>query len=152
VADFAKLREGLTRADMKGPVLFGGEEPAWPALFTEADAGGGVYAVTTFAADGLTQQGQQFVKKYQERFKEAPDLYAASAYDGARLLFEAMRRVRSSKPDEVRRAIPELDNFESLTGPLTIDKEGHGARRPVFVVQRHEGGAKVVRRYDANGR
>ncbi len=150
VADFVKLREGLAKAEVKGPMLFGGEESAWPALLAEADAGRGVYAVTTFAADGLTRHGQEFAKKYRERFQEAPDLPAAAAYDGARLLFEAMRRAKSSEPEPVRKAILELANFDSLTGPLTIDREDHGARRPVFVVQQQEGQPKLVKRYDAN--
>ena len=77
-----KLREGLTKSEVKGPILFGGEELDWPALAAEPDAGRDVYAVTTFAIDGLAPRGQEFAKKYQERFKEPPDLYAASAYDG----------------------------------------------------------------------
>ncbi len=150
VADFVKLREGLTKAEIKTPILFGGEESAWPALLAEADAGRGVYAVTTFAADGLTAHGQEFARKYRERFKEAPDLYAAAAYDGARLLFEAMRRANSTDSEPVRKAILELPNFDSLTGPLTIDREDHGARRPLFVVQQQEGQAKLVKRYETN--
>jgi branched-chain amino acid transport system substrate-binding protein len=106
--------------------------------------------VTTFAEDGLTPHGQDFARRYQERFKEAPDLHAASAYDGARLLFEAMRRAKGTKPERLRETLLGLDNFDSLTGPLAIDKDDHGARRPVFVVQRQEGAQKVVKRYDAD--
>jgi branched-chain amino acid transport system substrate-binding protein len=149
-ADFARLRDKLTWADVKGPVLFGGEESAWPAVVADPDASRGVYALTTFAAEGLTPRGEEFAKKYQERFQEAPDLRAASAYDGARLLFEALRRAGSSKPEAVVKALGGPDSFESVTGPLTIDKDDHGARRPVFVVQRQEGQTKVVKRYDAN--
>jgi branched-chain amino acid transport system substrate-binding protein len=149
-ADFVKLREELAKAGVKGPVLFGGEESAWPALLADPEAGRDAYALTTFAADGLTPRGQEFAKQYQERFKEPPDLYAASAYDGARLLFEAMRRAKSSEPERVRKALADLGNFDSLTGPLTIDSDDHSARRPVFVVRRQEGQVKVVKRYDAS--
>jgi branched-chain amino acid transport system substrate-binding protein len=149
-ADFLKLTEGLAKAEVKGPVLFGGEELAWPALLAEFDTTRSLYAVTTFATDGLTSRGQEFVKRYQDRFKEAPDVHAASAYDGARLLFEAMRRARAIEAKPVRDAIGGVENFESLTGPLTIDKEDHGARRAVFVVQRQDGQTKLVRRYDAD--
>jgi branched-chain amino acid transport system substrate-binding protein len=150
VADFVRLREGLAKEDVKGPLLFGGEETAWPALAAEPDAGRDVYAVTTFAADGLTPRGEEFAKKYRDRFNEAPDLYAASAYDGARLLFEAMRRTRPLKAEGIGQALAAPDPFDSLTGPLTIDKEDHGARRPSFVVRRQDGQVKVVKRYDAN--
>jgi branched-chain amino acid transport system substrate-binding protein len=149
VGDFVKLREGLAKAEVKAPVLFGGEETAWPALLAESDAGREVYAVTTFAADGLTPRGKEFAQKYRERFKEEPDLHAADAYDGARLLFEAMRRAKSSEAERVRPALADPVTFDSLTGPLTIDKEDHGARRPVFVVRQQEGQAKLVKRYDA---
>jgi branched-chain amino acid transport system substrate-binding protein len=148
VADFVKLREGLDMAEVKGPVLFGGEELLWPALADDPDAGRDVYALTTFAPEGLTPRGQEWAKKYQERFQEAPDVRAASAYDGARLLFEAMRRARSSKPDAALKALPGLENFDSLTGPLSLDRDDHGARRPVFVVRRHEGRTQMVKRYD----
>jgi branched-chain amino acid transport system substrate-binding protein len=150
VGDFVKLREGLTKAEVTGPVLFGGEETAWPALLAEAGAGRDVYAVTTFAADGLSPRGQEFAKKYRERFKEEPDLYAADAYDGARLLFEAMRRAKSVEAERLRPALADGGSFDSVTGPLTIDREDHGARRPVFVVQQREGLAKLVKRYDAS--
>jgi branched-chain amino acid transport system substrate-binding protein len=150
VADFVKLREGLTAAGIQVPLLFGGEEGAWPALVADPAAGEGVYAVTTFAADGLTPQGQEVARRYQERFKEPLDLYAASAYDGARLLFEAMRRAKSSKPERVRDTLAGLDNFDSLTGSLTMDRDDHSARRPAFVVQRQAGQTKLVTRHDAD--
>jgi branched-chain amino acid transport system substrate-binding protein len=149
LGDFVKLCEGLAKAEVKGPVLFGGEETAWPALLAESDAGRDVYALTTFAADGLTQRGQEFAKKYRERFKEEPDVYAADAYDGARLLFEAMRRAKSVETDRLRPALADVGTFDSVTGPLTIDKEDHGARRPLFVAQQREGQPKLVKRYDA---
>jgi branched-chain amino acid transport system substrate-binding protein len=149
-SDFVNLREGLAKANVKGPILFGGEEAAWSALAAETDAGRGVYAVTTFAIDDLTPRGQEFAKKYTDRFKEAPDQHATSAYDGARLLFEAMRQVRPFKAEGVGKSLLGLANFESVTGPLTIDKDDHDARRPAFVVQRQEGQTKLVKRYDAN--
>ncbi len=150
VGDFVKLREGLTKAEVKGPVLFGGEMTAWTALLAEADASRDVYALTTFPTWLRPAALSEFAKKYKERFNEEPDQYAADAYDGARLLFAAMRRAQSSEPEKVRSALAELGTFDSLTDPLTIDKEDHGARRPVFVVQQQEGKAKLVKRYDAN--
>jgi branched-chain amino acid transport system substrate-binding protein len=149
VADFVKLRDGLAGAGLTVPLLFGGEDLTWPALVAEPAAGDGVYATTMFAADGLTPQGKELARRYQERFKEPLDLYAATAYDGARVLFEAMRRARSCKPELVREALGGLDNFESLTGPLTIDRGDHTARRPAFVVQQQQGQTKLVQRYDA---
>jgi len=148
-SDFIKLRDSLARAEVRCPVLFGGEESAWPTILAEPDAGNGAYAVTTFAADGLTPRGQEFARKYQERFHEVLDMHAASAYDGARLLFETMRRAGSSKLEDVRKALPDLGNFETLTGPLTLDRDDHGARRPLFVVQGQAGQSKVVKRFDA---
>ncbi len=147
--DFARLRDGLDRAEVKAALLFAGEASAWPTLLAQPDAGKNVYAVTTFVADGLTPRGQEFGRKYQERFHEAPDLYAASAYDDARLLFEAMRRAGSSKPEDVRKAILDLGSFDTVTGPLTLDRDDHGGRRPLFIVQGQAGQAKLVKRFDA---
>jgi len=48
----------------------------------------------------------------------------------------------------VRDELLKLKNFDSLTGPLSFDKDHH-TRRPVFIVHRDEKGQQVLaRRYD----
>jgi branched-chain amino acid transport system substrate-binding protein len=149
-ADLGKVLGQLPADASRLPVLYGGGEADGAALLADGGAGHDVYAVTSFVTGEKAPRAQEFARKYQERFGEGPDLHAAAAYDGARLLFEAMRRAKSSKGEPVREALAGLENFESLTGPLSIDKETHEARRPAFVVTGEGGRTKVVERYDAS--
>jgi branched-chain amino acid transport system substrate-binding protein len=41
----------------------------------------GLYMLTPFSADATDEKTQNFVKKYQEKFGEVPNQFAADAYD-----------------------------------------------------------------------
>jgi branched-chain amino acid transport system substrate-binding protein len=146
--EFPRLRGRKEIEEAKIPVLFGGEEEAWATLNADGNAGRDVYAMSTFVADE-TPRVQEFIRKYQARFNEAPDLSAAAAYDGARLLFEALRR-KSGKVERPRDLFAGLEGLETLSGSLTFDRDDHCARRPVFVVQKKEGTLRLVKRFEAN--
>jgi branched-chain amino acid transport system substrate-binding protein len=146
--DFARLRSAKEAEEGKIPILFGGEEEAWATLNADGNAGRDVYAVSTFVTEE-SPRVQDFIRKYQARFNEAPDLSAAAAYDGARLLFEALRR-KSGKVDRPRDLFAGLEGFDTLSGPLSLDRDDHCARRPVFVVQKKEGTLRLVKRFEAN--
>jgi branched-chain amino acid transport system substrate-binding protein len=146
--DVVRLRSAKEAEESKIPILFGGEEEAWAMLNADGNASRDVYAVSTFVADD-SPRVQEFIRKYQAKFNEPPDQSAASAYDGARLLFEALRR-KSGKVERARDLFAGLEGFESLSGSLTLDREDHSARRPVFVVQKKEGTLRLVKRFEAN--
>jgi branched-chain amino acid transport system substrate-binding protein len=147
--DFARLRSAKDAEESKIPILFGGEEEAWAMLNADGNASRDVYAVSTFFVADDSPRVQEFIRKYQAKFNEPPDLSAASAYDGARLLFEALRR-KSGKIERARDLFAGLEGFEMLSGSLTLDREDHCARRPVFVVQKKEGTLRLVKRFEAN--
>jgi branched-chain amino acid transport system substrate-binding protein len=140
VEDLPKLR-GARGLAPEVPVFFGGEE------LRSAVGEGAIYQATAFFSDGSTPRAQEFVKKYEGRFKQAPAVDAALAYDAARVLFEGMRRAKSAQGSKVQEELCKLKSFESLTGPLSIDKD-HNTRRPVFIVLRSKDGVKLQKRYE----
>jgi branched-chain amino acid transport system substrate-binding protein len=146
-ADLAKLRPLLHDAAPQAPLLFGAEEGSLPALAADRTTPGTAYLASAFAAEGLTAKGQEVAKQYRERFGQDLDVHAALSHDGARVLFEAMRRAKSTSSLLVRKELLAMDGFESLTGPLSFAKE-HSARRPVFVLSLEEGRPQLVKRYD----
>jgi branched-chain amino acid transport system substrate-binding protein len=146
-ADLAKLWPLLHAAAPAAPLLFGGEEGA--ASVVAADpANGTVYVASAFAGEGLTPAGQELGKRYRERFGQDLDARGALAYDGLRLLADAVRRARTTLPETVQKELLGTDDFASLTGPLSFNKD-HCARRPVFVVRYEEGKPKMVQRAEA---
>jgi branched-chain amino acid transport system substrate-binding protein len=151
---FLALRAELLKAglDKKTPLLFGGDEEQLTTLLAKGPDLDGTFATTAFALDGGTPRAEEiakglpraqaFVTAYRAKFGEAPDANAALAYDAARLLFEAMRRAKSSEGDKVQEQLATLaPDFEGLTGPLS--------RRPTFVVQIKGGRAEVRELYES---
>jgi branched-chain amino acid transport system substrate-binding protein len=150
-ADLVKLRPQLREAAPQAPLLFGTEEGSLPALAEDRSTPGTAYLASAYAAEGLTAKGQEVARQYRERFGQDLDVHAALAYDDARVLFEAMRRAKSTSTVLVRKELLGLEGFESLTGPLSFAKE-HSARRPVFVLRLEEGRPRLAKRYDPEGK
>jgi branched-chain amino acid transport system substrate-binding protein len=135
-ADFLKARARLESAQPRPALLYGGPDVGAGPL---AGGRGDVYTATVFTPDGLTDRGKEVAGKYQDRFREAPDLLAAEGYEAARVLFDAMARAKAVAADKVRERLAG-EEFDGLTGPLRF-KDGR-ARRRVFVVALHDGEAK----------
>jgi branched-chain amino acid transport system substrate-binding protein len=147
VHDLPQLRAEQEKTGLAVPLIFGGEDGALPALLADRPTGDLVYLATSYLASDAAARNELFVKKYEEQFHEPPDVHAALAYDGACILFEALRAANTTNAPKVREALPELKDFESVTGPLSFAKDHH-ARRPLFVVQVKDGQAALSKRYE----
>lgn len=147
--DFSKLRAALHKSGLAAtvPVLFGGDECAPAALLAGRDNGNGVYRATAFVAEDEQPRVKEFVKTYADRFGKAPDVNAALAYDGFRVLFEALHRAQTCAGPKVREELTRIENFESLTGPLSLASD-HSARRTGFIVRLDNGRVKIAKRYE----
>jgi branched-chain amino acid transport system substrate-binding protein len=150
VVDLERLRGKLHEAGLKLPILVGTDKEAWSELLTNHDAGNGVYVATPFVAGEGPAATLEFVKKYQGRFHELPDVHAALAYDGVRVLFETMRRAESTASAKLLEKLAEASGpaFDALCGPLTFSKN-HVARRPLYVVQLEDGQLTKPKLYPA---
>jgi branched-chain amino acid transport system substrate-binding protein len=148
VADLVTLKAKLDAAGLKIPILVGGSGEHLAALSLDRNAGDAVYVTTYFVLGEGSSQSQEFVKKYQERFHENPDGHAALAYDGIRVLFEAMRRAKSFQPAKLLEELGKADAtiFDTLSGPLAFNKT-HAARRPLYVGQLENGQVRRPKLY-----
>jgi branched-chain amino acid transport system substrate-binding protein len=81
----------------------------------------------------------KFVRDYTSRFLTGPDAGAATAYDAARLLFDAIRRAQSTESLLIRNALASTVNFPGVTGRITIDKD-RNAVVPVYILRIEKGG------------
>jgi len=145
--DLPRFRAELRKALPSVEVFFGGEESSIAALLGDRDGGDGVFVASAYISTDETPANQAFVRKYQEQFHELPDVNAALAYDGTRLLTEALRQGGAPNADKLRQAFTKLESFESVTGSITFAKDRH-ANRPLFVVQIKNGQAVLKKRYN----
>ena len=75
-----------------------------------------------------------FIKNYQTRFGSVPNALAASGYDAARILFEAIKSVNSVEGAKIRDALAQTKNFQGVTGVITIN-ENRDATKSAVVLQ-----------------
>jgi branched-chain amino acid transport system substrate-binding protein len=143
VSDFRALGSRLAAALPKVPLLHGGEDSGAVPFQAGLEARPDVYLATAYSPDHLTELGRAFARSYEERFHEPPDLYAAQAYDAARLLFDTMQRTGNTNKDALVKEVARLELFDSVTGP--VHWKDHQPSRRVFLIALKNNQAKVVR-------
>lgn len=140
--DFFQAREELRRADIKVPLLYGGEDLGVDAL-TSARGDTSIYLATVYRADSLSDKGKEFARRYETLAREPPDFHAAMAHDATRLVFDQMLQANSTSILRLRDSLTKVEKFESVTGPLSFkDKR---CQRRLFVVQIGTDGQRLIR-------
>jgi branched-chain amino acid transport system substrate-binding protein len=147
--DFPRVREQLQAAGVKAMLLYGGED-ASADDFRELREGTDVFLATVYATEGLTARGKDFAKHYEERFRVAPNLVAAQAYDAARLLFAAMHKAQEESRARIREELAREEPFDSVTGP--VHGKDREPRRRLFVVRLTDRAPKVVKTVEPEGK
>jgi branched-chain amino acid transport system substrate-binding protein len=95
----------------------GADSPSFPQLAGK-DAEG-VYLITDFSREDPRPTVQNFIKNYNAKFGRTPDFPAASGYDGARVIVDAMKR-GGTTPDQLKAALGQTKNFDGVTGQITF--------------------------------
>lgn len=98
----------------------------------------GVYFANHFFAGSQDPLVTKFVADYRVRHGVEPDSAAATAYDAARLLFDAFRRAKSNDKAAVRNALAETKDFAGVTGKITLDAN-RNAQVPVYMLRIEQG-------------
>ena len=94
----------------------------------------GVYFANHFWVGSNEPRVQKFVEDYRTKYGVPPDAGAATAYDAARLLFDAFKRARSTDKSAVRNALANTKDFPGVTGKITIDAN-RNAQVPVYMLR-----------------
>jgi branched-chain amino acid transport system substrate-binding protein len=124
--------------------LFGGDGWESPKLIEIGGAAAeGTYYSTHYSPEDKSDVVQNFVKKFQERYKETPDAMAALGYDSAMVLVDAIKRAGTTDGPKVRDALAATKDFHGVTGQTKIDAE-RNASKPAVVVTVKDGKFKYV--------
>jgi len=108
--------------------LVGGDGWDSPRLYEiGGDALVGDYFSSHFSADDPDPLVRRFVDDYRRFFNAPPDAFAATAYDGARILLDACARAPALERAAVRDALAATRDFPGVTGLVTFN----GARDAV---------------------
>jgi branched-chain amino acid transport system substrate-binding protein len=123
--------------------LVGGD--GWDAedLKNAGSALDGCYFCNHYSHEEQRPEVQDFVKKYQAELGRVPDGMAATGYDSAKLLINAMRRARSLSGKDLAAAIAATKDFPGVTGIITMDEQ-RNARKPAVILRLQSGRPSYV--------
>jgi len=102
---------------------------------------GGIFT-NHYSKDDSSEIVQSFVKKYTEKYGAAPDALAALAYDGANILYDAIKRAGSTKPEAIRDALKATD-LACVGGQIKFDEYRNPVKSAVIIEMK--GGEQVYR-------
>lgn len=97
------------------------------------DAVNGCYFSDHMSIDDPGPATQAFVKAYEAKYNHKPDALAALGYDAANLMFDAMKRAKSTEPKAVRDQLAATKDFPGVTGKITIDSD-RNAQKPAVII------------------
>lgn len=138
--------------DAKAQLVFAGADGAHRLFELDGDKTE-VMLATAFFADPASEKITTFMKAYHDAFgkdqEKDADVNAALAYDGLRILIEAMKQTPSDlKAEKLRDELLKTKDFPGLTGPLTINADRQ-VQRPLFVVRWQNGVLTKVKMFPA---
>jgi len=87
---------------------------------------------------------QKFVNDYKARFGALPDALAATAYDAAKIMFDAIKRANSLEGAAIRDALAATKEFPGVTGTVTFNKD-RDAVKPIVMIEIKDGGTYAVK-------
>jgi branched-chain amino acid transport system substrate-binding protein len=125
------------------PIL-GGDGWDSPSLYQIGGAAlTGCYFSNHYSPDDADPLVQKFVTDYKARYGTVPDALAATAYDAARIMFDAIKRANSLDGTAIRNALAATKEFPGVTGKVTFN-ENRDAVKPIVMIKIEEGGKFVV--------
>lgn len=87
---------------------------------------------------------QKFVSDYKALYGATPDALAATAYDAANIMFDAIKRANSLDGKAIRDALAATNGFPGVTGAVTFN-ENRDAVKPIVMIEIKPGGTYAVK-------
>src|SRR5258706_12159366 len=85
----------------------------------------------------------KFVGDYKALYGAIPDALAATAYDAARIMFDAIKRANSLDGKAIRDALAATKDFPGVTGKVTFNAD-RDAVKPIVMIEIKDGGTYAV--------
>ena len=89
----------------------------------------GLIAESPFIIEESDPKAMEFAREFEKRAGFKPNIQAASAYDTALLVADAIGRAEEVSRSAVRDALAATDNFMGITGPITFTEDGDVHRK-----------------------
>jgi branched-chain amino acid transport system substrate-binding protein len=95
------------------------------AMKLAGDALFGTYSIADYAIDS-SPETKTYSEKYKAKYKLEADLYSAWAYDAVKLLALAITNSKSTKPEDIKKALHAIQGYKGVEGTYNFDQNGDG--------------------------
>lgn len=99
-----------------------GEDAVEDAVFTAG-----------FFPDDPSENAQNFVKAYMEKFNEEPDMFAAQAYDAAMILLNALKNTGGQGGEALQQEMIKTKDFPGITGATSFTEVGDAIKDVIIL-------------------
>ncbi|SAL78988.1 ABC transporter substrate-binding protein [Caballeronia telluris] len=147
VAIFAKQ---LRQLGVKATIIGSPSVSTDTAMKLAGNALHGSYSIADFSP-GASPEAQAYADKYKAAYKVDPDFYSAWAYDSMKLLALAIGNAKSTKPDDISKALHAIKDYKGVEGTYTFDSNGDGLHG-YNVVRNDDGKTVFVKHIDFAGK
>ena len=93
------------------------------------DAAGVILTQSVFELDSEHAHVQKFVKSFEAKYGEKPDIFAAHGYDALKVVAAALSG-RPALPGEVVKGLRDIQDFPGVTGSIRFDDKGDVGKFP----------------------
>ena len=104
----------------------------------------GSYFTNHYSPYDTDQKVVKFVNDYKAKYGSIPDALAATAYDAARIMFDAIKRSKSLSGPDIRDALAATKDFPGVTGNVTFN-QNRDAVKPIVMIEIKDGGTYAVK-------
>ena len=106
--------------------VFIGEEGSDSPVFLKiaGPASEGFIFVTNLNREDPRAFVQDYLKKYEEKYGEEPNMCGASGYDALVIIADSTNRAKSLKGEDIKNAMATTENLDGLTGNITFNEIG----------------------------
>ena len=98
------------------------------------DAAEGTIAFTGWVSTADTPGNQAFIQNYRAKYGVEPDIWAAQSYATLHILAKAIADAQSDDPIEIRNALANLTDFDTVLGKFSFDAVGDAVYDPVVLI------------------
>jgi branched-chain amino acid transport system substrate-binding protein len=104
----------------------------------------GSYFTNHYSPYDTDPKVQKFVNDYKAKYGSIPDALAATAYDAAHIMFDAIKRSKSLDGPDIRDALAATKDYPGVTGTVTFN-QNRDAVKPIVMIEIKDGGLYAVR-------
>ena len=85
-----------------------------------------------------------FIQTYIEIYGKEPDMWAVQGYESIKLLADGIIAAGTANPDEIAKALHEMDEWEGVTDKISFDKNGEVIGKKLYFMKVKNGKFEYV--------